>query len=178
MLYWCHNCGPLVAGPLALGGVGTMRQCGAAQQLSGASWRGHITLISRGHVTRDGGGARDAGHVTQHVVCAVRRLVDRISCDHHQRARSPEAGGGEWEVEATSELNETWAAGSSEQQQQQVSSNALQSVGRSLLSRVGTRRRRCLLLDQSAQTKSGFKDLWKQNLQSIMIFVDKLPNFT
>ena len=62
-------------------------------------------------------------------------------------------------MEATSELNETWAAGSSEQQQQQVSSNALQSVGRSLLSRVGTRRRRCSLLDQSAQTKSGFKDL-------------------
>ena len=61
-------------------------------------------------------------------------------------------------MEATSELNETWAAGSSEQQQQ-VSSNALQSVGRSLLSRVGTRRRRCLLLDQSAPTKSGFKDL-------------------
>ena len=87
--HWCHNCGALVAGPLALGGVGTMRQCGAAHQLSGASWRGHIALVSRAHVTRDGGGARDAGHVTQHVLCAVRHLLDRIPCDHHQCAAVP-----------------------------------------------------------------------------------------
>ena len=38
--------------------------------------------------------------------------------------RSPEAGGGECEVEAISELNETWAAGSSEQQQQVFSNIA------------------------------------------------------
>ena len=87
--HWCHNCGALVAGPLALGGVGSMRQCGAAHQLSGASWRGHIALVSRAHVTRDGGGARDAGHVTQHVLCAVRHLLDRIPCDHHQCAAVP-----------------------------------------------------------------------------------------
>ena len=38
--------------------------------------------------------------------------------------RSPEAGGGECEVETISELNETWAAGSSEQQQQVFSNIA------------------------------------------------------